>query len=143
MLGDVIEIYIIVVAYYCFHILTIHFLLFSGNRSDVFFVLLFWQKPWHLGRHLLYGLVTIYPALPYRISSRITSTFYRTKAYFLAAFRYDPVAARTMGVIGQDRATISIFIFGFAILHIAVMRYTCFRIIVLNTLSLFLYLFRL
>lgn len=61
-------------------------------------MLFFWQEPRHLGRHLVYGLVTIDPAIFYRITARIASTLYRTKASLLGTFRYDPIAARAMGM---------------------------------------------
>jgi hypothetical protein len=149
MLGNIIEVYIIIVAYYCFHIFLIHriwfiikaYILFAGYSLNMLFVLFFWEVPRHFGRCLLYRLVAINPTFPNRVSARIASTFYRAKTNLLAIVRYDPVAARTMDVIGQDRATVSIIVVGFANFHIAAMRYTCFHINVLNTLSLFLYLF--
>ena len=46
----------------------------------------------------MYGLVTIDPTIPYRISTGIASTFYRAKADLLATFRNDSITARTVSV---------------------------------------------
>ena len=70
----------------------------------MFLVLFFWQVPRHLRSRLLYGLVAINPAFPYRISARIACAFYRAKADLLATFRYDPIAARTVIMATIDPA---------------------------------------